>query len=155
MTKVTMKLRGAKELREALQRLPFREARSAIAKSIITEAAIPIRDAARALAPVETGRLREAIIVSRKLSRSQRTTFAEKGDVKVHVGVRAGVPQGVLQEFGTAHHAPHPFLRPAWDAHEGELVAKIGAAIWKAIEKRLKRRGLTAGPAVALDTVEE
>jgi hypothetical protein len=56
-------------------------------------------------------------------------------------------PQGIMQEFGTDHHPPQAFMRPAWDRHRGELLPSIGKAMWHEIEAAGARRARKAAKA--------
>jgi HK97 gp10 family phage protein len=141
---VKMRLTGAKELKAALQNLPLDDNRDGIARRVLKEAGKPILAAARSMAPVDTGRLKKAIFM-----RSQRV---QRGDVTVAIGVRRGrVFYGWFQEFGTKYLPPQPFMRPAWDAHKGDLIRKIGAMLWDEVRVRVKRGGGTMPAASALD----
>lgn len=69
-----------------------------------------IADAARRLAPVDTGRLRDGIIV---LESANTTEIASTA------------PYSLFQEFGTVNHPAQPFLRPAF--HAFSLFGRVGA----------------------------
>ena len=62
----------------------------------------------------------------------------------MHVGPEAGQFHGLLQEFGTAHHGPQPFLRPAFDAKGTEALKIIehdlGNEIMKTAQRQAARR---------------
>ena len=61
-----------------------------------------VRDMAQALAPVDTGALRDSISIS--YGKWEGGIFSEIG---------TDVYYGPFQELGTVHHDAHPFLRPA------------------------------------------
>jgi HK97 gp10 family phage protein len=71
---------------------------------------------AKSHAPVRTGRLRDEIVA----------VPANGGGGSHHEArVESPTPYGVFQEYGTGHHKPHPYLRPALhESHEAvtELV---------------------------------
>lgn len=50
---------------------------------------------------------------------------------------RAG--QGILQEFGTAHHAAQPFMRPTWDTYGPATLDVMKETMGEEIEKATKR----------------
>ena len=48
-------------------------------------------------------------------------------------------PQAHLQEFGTSHHGPQPFARPAWDRGKHDLPTGLAADFWDEIKKAADR----------------
>lgn len=44
---------------------------------------------------------------------------------------------GVLQEFGTVHHAPQAFARPAWDAEHQGALSRLGGLLWTAVRAQM------------------
>jgi HK97 gp10 family phage protein len=57
--------------------------------------------------------------------------------------VRAGPTQkayyGMFQEFGTAHNAPKPFMRPTWDSMGPGMIDTIADVLGTEIEKARAR----------------
>ena len=63
-----------------------------------------------------------------------------RGDtVSVAVGPARHAWYGVVQEHGGGAVPPQPFLRPAWDAARGGLVARIGRDVWAGIRRAAQR----------------
>ena len=56
-----------------------------------------------------------------------------------HVGPTKRAGQGMLQEFGTAHHAAQPFMRPTWDAYGAEAGVVMRDALANEIDKAAQR----------------
>lgn len=77
----------------------------------LAQAADDLVARARALAPVETGELRNSI---------------KAGGSGMEVTVSATAPPAVYVEHGTRNMQPRPFMGPATDAIEPELVADLG-----------------------------
>jgi HK97 gp10 family phage protein len=46
---------------------------------------------------------------------------------------------GSFQEFGTRHHPPKPFMRPAWDQHKNSAVIDIREILQEEIAKAVAR----------------
>lgn len=135
------KIEGLAELDEALTELP-RATTANVLKRALTNAAEPIADVARSLAPQASGFLRDHIIVSAKIKntvgnsefaaamraglgraaagkalRAARSGAAGTGsNAEVYVGPTVQAFYGMFQEFGTAYHGAKPFLRPAFDS---------------------------------------
>lgn len=49
-------------------------------------------------------------------------------DAALAIGPSAQLRYEGFQEFGTAHHLPQPFARPAWDAEGGDKAQRAIAA---------------------------
>lgn len=160
-----MKVEGLAELNRALAELPKATARNVL-KRTLTKAAQPIADAARTNAPVDTGNLRDKIIVSTKLKNkignaeyaeamksglgkaaavaALRNARREAGQTGTFAQVFVGPSTGSLRyahmvEFGTVKMPPHPFIRPAWDAQKAEALDAIKREMWLEIEKAARR----------------
>ena len=54
-------------------------------------------------------------------------------------GAHLFVPQAVMQEFGTEHHGPQPFLRPAWDGGKMRMLSGIKRDLWAEIKRAADR----------------
>lgn len=121
-----IKLEGAKELDRVLRRLPRK-----LGKRILTSASAAggrvVSKEAKRLVPVNTGGLRDSIIVRRDPRRPGLVIVGPKYPEGAH---------GHLVEFGTAQGAaPHPFLRPAFDLKRVQALAKIGDSLGRAVER--------------------
>lgn len=107
----------------------------------------PMRDTAKAGAPVDAGDLRESIIVStRQGSPSQRKKrFADKAAVEVYMGPShekgglTGYPQAVPQEFGSVNNPPAGYMRKAWDQHNQELLTNLAGDLGDAVDGAARR----------------
>lgn len=156
--RATVKVSGLRELQKALGELPKATGKNVV-RRVLKKIADPIAADMRAKAPDDpaTGGmdLKGSIAVSTKLSKNQaklhrketggaaaKTPTGWKSSPKtlVELFVGAGpVPHGHLQEFGTAHHGPQPFARPAWDAAKGTAIETVKTEMWSEIEKAAKR----------------
>lgn len=47
--------------------------------------------------------------------------------------------KGILQEFGTVHHGPNAFMRPAWATEQDRLLASIADDLAGEIDRTAKR----------------
>ena len=165
MAKVSVKVEGLRELEKALHELP-RATGGNVLKRAILEPANLFAARARELAPVLTGKLKAEIAVGKpKIITAGKAAFAEamKGGATraeagqaaraaniaaggegrhavVQVGPTHRAFYGLFGEFGTAHHPPHPFMRPAWDALTPEpMIGMIADALAKEIKKAADR----------------
>lgn len=124
--KMTIKVEGLRALGEAMRELGY-ETSMKIARSMTNAAAKVVRNDAIRRAPeseephelegvvVQPGNLKKNI-VTKRVSRSRLTSehiVTVRGKRKDGYAAR----YGRLQEFGTVHHAPQPFLRPAFDSN--------------------------------------
>lgn len=152
-----------------------------ILKRAVGVAGAMLADEAIARAPEDEGDLKRGIKVSKpKIIGPGKAAFAqamqETGDRAIaaaaaraankeaggtgrsavaHVGPTKGVGQGVLQEFGTAHHKAQPFMRPAWDANDQKAAEMIRDEIKIGIDKateRAKRKAARLAAKIAAGT---
>lgn len=135
---VTVKVKGLKDLENALKDLPQANAK-AVLRRTLKEAGEPIARSARSLAPKLDMHLSESIDVSTKLSRRQRGLHKKESPVEMFIGPGPD-PAAHLQEFGSGpgNHA-QPFLRPAWDQNKDKALDTIANLTWVEIEKAAKR----------------
>lgn len=120
------------------------------------KAFLPVLEAARAGAPVDTGLLRDNIVIV--------TQAPKSGDGVVNVGLRIrkaketriskhGVSKGGVHRLSTSPHwrwhfveggtskkAARPFLRPALDNNADKVVGELRGELRKAIDRVLKKR---------------
>jgi HK97 gp10 family phage protein len=145
---ITVHIEGLAEVQSALRELlPDRTARS-IMRRVLIKRAQPIAAHASSLAPVDpTGQqdLKRSIKTSSTLRKSQRSAGRKNpDDVEVYIGPSTANTKAILhyahlQEFGSSHHGPNPYLRPAWDAARGEVLKGIANDMWDEIVKAVKR----------------
>ena len=140
----TVKLEGFRELERVLERLGKATTQKASLRRALRKAAEPLAAKAQAMAPVgDTGRLAPSVSVSTRLSQRQgrmhRRMFRnDRAAVEMFVGA-GPLSSAHTQEFGTVHHAPQPFLRPAWDSDKGAMLDRLKAEIWADIQKAVAR----------------
>lgn len=137
MAKQSFKIEGLKELDEALTELPKAIARNVLMRAL-KKAGQPIAAAGEANAPKLTGKLAASYTVSTKLSRRQRKLNPKESMVEVYVGPTPAA-KSVQTEFGNAHQAPEPHLRPAWDANNQGALTSIRDDLEQEIEKARAR----------------
>jgi HK97 gp10 family phage protein len=147
---VTMKLDGFDGFEKNLAQLEKLATRRAVARRSLIKAAQPMADMAQGMAPVgDTNTLAPSIMVGTKLSKRQaalhRKMFRnDRAAVEVFVGA-GPLSSAHTQEFGTAHHGPQPFMRPAWDSDHKALLQRLGEIMAKEIEKAITRQARKAG----------
>lgn len=108
----------------------------------------PMADAARANVAVRTGTLKRQINVGTTLARSQRAkasrsggTFRQEAQDGVTVYMGPGQdPAAIQEEFGNAHQAADPFMRPAFDAEAENTITRVAEGLWPEIEKAAAKR---------------
>lgn len=132
MARTQVRIEGLRELDKALGELS-RSAGKGVLRRVIRETAEPMARAARTGAPVDDGHLVESIGISSRLSRRQagahRKMFpTDRASVEMFMGPGPH-PQGHLREFGGDGAPPHPYMRPAWDAHKRSTINGIAASL--------------------------
>jgi HK97 gp10 family phage protein len=149
--KTTVRIEGLRELDATLGALGAefgKPAAKAVLRRVGVKALTPMAETARALAPddPETGGkdLKASITVGTRLNKRQ-SAMARKDQSKSTTTAYMGptVPWGLYQEFGTVHHSPQPFMRPAFQQHAEPTIRSVGTLLWPEIENtatRLARR---------------
>lgn len=162
-----MKVEGLREFDAALGELSKAAAKRTLMR-VLLKAGEPIAERARQLAPddprTDAPDLHTSITVSAKLknpvgakefaavmkaggskAEAGRAMSAARREAPggslamVFVGPEARQGHGVLQEFGTKHHGPQPFMRPAWDEKKSEALDVIKNTLGAEIMKTAKR----------------
>jgi HK97 gp10 family phage protein len=155
--KVKVGLEGLSELQAALEALPTATGKN-VAKRVLLRAAEPIQQDAQLLAPSRPasasdefyhyrgelrlrlpGTLKVLVEEGSRLTPNQARLARQQGKSfsEVYVGTRD--PIGRLQEFGTAHAPPAPFLRPAWEAQKDQALQIIKSELGDEIAKAAQR----------------
>ena len=152
MTTVT--LSGFKELEAALEKMS-----KAAGKGVLRRAGIkalrPVAKVAAGMAPDDPATfapkdLKTSITVSSKVKvgRSALRLTEGKSAVEVYMGpTKDGYPQAILQEFGTIHHPPQAYMRPAWDSGKGKVLDDLKRELWSEVEKAAARAAKKAAKA--------
>lgn len=130
---VTVKIEGFKEIDAALGDLGKTTGRN-VMRRVAVKALEPVAETMRQLAPVDQSDLRDSITVTTRKPKRHR----KEAEVEAYAGPGQH-PQAHLQEFGTQHHGPQPFARPAWDQHKDQLIPAMAEDFWSEIEKAAQR----------------
>lgn len=108
----SVKIEGLSDLNSSLGQLP-----KAVGESVLKRVALkrlaPMVEDMKARAPKKTHGLEKSIIAT-----TQRPKGGGSEPRRSTVEAFAGPgrhPKAIQQEFGNERHAPHPFVRPAWD----------------------------------------
>lgn len=163
--KSSIRMEGLKELEDALLELPKSVQGNVLKRAAVVPAA-DFADHASQLAPRgATGKLSREIKVSKPkiinpgtaafaaamkegATRAEAATAARAANraaggkgraVIVSVGPTKAAFYGQFQEFGTAHHAAKPFMRPTWDALKHSMAGTIKEALASEIAKAAAR----------------
>ena len=140
----SLRLEGFRELEQELAKLGSHTTRRASARRALRKAAQPMADLAQSMAPRgDTQTLAPSITVGTKLSKRQqglhRKMFRnDRAAVEMFVGA-GPLSSAHTQEFGTIHHAPQSFMRPAWDQEQGPILDRLKAELWADISKAVAR----------------
>src|SRR5690606_4428845 len=112
-------------------------------RRVLKKAGQPIADAGEANAPRLEGGLAESYTVTTKLSRRQKKVNKQESMVEMYVGPGPHA-KGVQTEFGNAHQAPQPHLRPAVDAKSAESAKIFADELTSDVMRTAKRLGRKA-----------
>lgn len=150
MARTVVRVEGLRELGEAMRSLG-KEVATKVATSMTSAAAGVVRKDAIARAPehdvphtidgveVQPGNLKRNIV--RKKVAKSKTPLTSVHIVTVRGKRKDGYAAryGRLQEFGTVHHAPQPFLRPAFDNNRMRAVDEMKRVGQRRIEVAAKK----------------
>lgn len=162
--KQVLRLEGLSNTLEAMKDLSRATQGNVLKRAVMAGGAVIAEDAT-ARAPVDEGDLKKNILVSKaKIISPGKAAFAatmrETGDrglaaqaaraanrgaggtgraASCKVGPTKAVGQGILQEFGTAHHPPQPFMRPAWETKKEAAAQEVQSALEEEIKKAVDR----------------
>jgi len=154
MAKLTSKIEGLAELDKAL--VDFADEWGPkkvkpLLNRVLKKEGQPIAAAGEALAPKLTGGLAQSYTVGTKLSRRQKKQNKKESDVEIYIGPTPH-PKSVQTEFGNAHQAAHPHLRPAWDGNVMKVLRGIKDRLTDEIAKttaRLEKRAAKIAAKIA------
>jgi len=147
MAKQTFKIEGLQELDEALSDLSKATARNILLRTLKEQGEIIRADGERN-APKLKGGLKASYTVGTKLSRRQKSQNRKESAVEVYIGPGPAA-KGVQTEFGNAHQAAHPHLRPAFDGNVHRVLAGIRDTLAEQIEKARQRAARKAARILA------
>lgn len=119
MPTVSMTVRGSEQLRRNLDRLAGSQRRQAQQDGLEAGARI-VETYAKILVPVDTGTLKSSIMVDEVTP--MQAVIAPHTDYAEHV------------EFGTSRMAAQPYMRPALDEHESEIVQAVETTVAAFVE---------------------
>lgn len=143
MAKFSMQIQGGKELAMRLRALPEAYTRT-IVLGALREAGEPMRARMAQLAPREPGKPDLAdninISVANRLGDVGGGRWEARHDEEhaVAVGPTKDFFYGLFQEYGTVHHAPQPFMRPAFDSEAPRALQILTDELWKPLRDKAK-----------------
>lgn len=149
----SIQLTGFKELEKALLSLPAELAKEAEAGAL-RAGMVPVRRAtiANAAATKDTGLLQKSIgLTVRRIRKKGQNT----NRYTARVGPRSGFGQEVVRkgkkqyadpvryahlvELGTSHSAAKPFIRPALDSQQGEIIERMAQGYNKGLARAVAK----------------
>lgn len=135
----SFKVEGLAELKRAMAEVPI-AMQGKVSLELLRKAGKPMLEAARARAPVRTGRLRRNIYMARARDSTAKDPLVI---IRVHRRGKAGDPGNAFywlyQEFGTSKQAAHPFLRPAFEATKQESLDILKRSTAEEVEKAARK----------------
>ncbi len=146
---VGFKVTGLKELEAQLADLGEELGAKALAQAA-RQAFKPVLEAAKALAPVsalDELHLRDAIkltVIKPKGEDGEAVVIGLRISGKGAKGQLPPARRWHFIEFGTAHQAAHPFLRPALAANAPRVLELLKTEIVKSIQKAIRKRSKAA-----------
>lgn len=165
----SVKVEGLKETQEIFKQLASeigdKESRSKILIPAVKEAMVPVLNAARLMAPVDTGKLKTTLGIygKRPSGKDRKSKYISAQDTVVAFVQTKPIPaklkkqakelglkkekrrqfygqhgydaRAMAQEFGTADHAAKPFLRPALEGNIYDVTNRLGMILKNKMEQ--------------------
>lgn len=137
---ISVDIRGLGALAEDFSRLSRAGQRRVLRQATMAGARVG-RDAIRHQAPVDEGVTRKAVVAASK-RRNEPGTFASGVRVRSVRREDGRNPAYTwrFSELGTSKEPAKPWIRPTWDANEGEIVDAVRSRLAKAIDEAVSRR---------------
>ena len=139
-----VKLTGFRELEAALGQFTKSTERG-ILKRVATQALEPFLEEAKRLVPVDEGTLRDSLVIGTSLNRSAKRAERKepKDGVRVYAGTasRNAVPRefGALKDGSRERVRAQPYMRPAWDQKQDEVLDRVVDGLKPEIDKTAAR----------------
>lgn len=137
-----LRVRGIEAITARMRALPKALVDRALVRACTTAAAI-VRDAAKDIAPKDTGLLKEDIIII-KDKHPNWSGFDARAIVIVKWEGKDAAPYWRHVEFGTSKMAAQPFMRPAFESRKEVALAAMINVVVEAIPAIVKSLGGTA-----------
>lgn len=138
MAKGGFKITGIKELQKKMEELE-KATQKKVLRSISRKSLNIYVKEARQNAPVDSGNLKKSI-GNESAKRTGREKVAIVAGPRRKKGSNTGKGYHAhLLEFGTAKMRAKPYLRPAWDTKNSEVLDKYKSQMWEEIEKHAKK----------------
>lgn len=150
---MTSKLHGLRELQQQLKDLGDTVLASKVLAKAARDAFRPVLEAAKSMVPRDSGALADSLMLATrrnpdgsvsvgiKIGRSRRAKQA--AIARAVFGGDAELPPARrwhFVEFGTAHQAAHPFLRPALDTRTGQVLEGLKKHLREGIARAIAKR---------------
>ena len=141
MSSVSVKFQGLKELDRAINKLPQELQRKAYRSVLSTGARVIAKNAKRHVT-VDSGNLMESIGIRVNAKRDTPVAvIGSKRSAKVTINgkVKSAVNYSKNVEYGTAHTAAQPFMRPAVNESANEVLSKMTRGLNRFMDRAVKK----------------
>lgn len=130
--KVEHKITGLEDLFSNLDKLN-RSARNQVIRQALEESAKPVLNEARRRVPVDTGKLRDSLVIDEPV-----LSFKGSGSIRILASHNLGGFHAHLVELGTSRQSAQPFLRPALRNTRKQQRAAFVEAVNDGIRKAIR-----------------
>lgn len=91
----------------------------------------PVLDSARNLARTHTGKMKSTIKVESRIptNRDKQSSYIQEGDAVIGIVSVRQSKVSLSEEFGTDKKTGHPFLRPALESNQQQVLRRLSAAL--------------------------
>lgn len=141
-----VKTEGFKEFEDLLiqigQEFGYRETTRNVLTPAVKVAMEPVLDAARNMVRTDTGRMKASLKVESRIpnNRDKLSTYIHEGDTVISMVSVKQSAASLSEEFGTEKKAAHPFLRPALESNQNQVLRRLSSLLAFRLEQYRSRK---------------
>lgn len=132
---MSVKFEGFDDFEELLNEMGkdfgYRETTRNVLTPSVKIAMEPVLDTAQSLVRTNTGRMKASLKIESRIpnNRDKQSSYIEEGDAVIGVVSVRQSAASLSEEFGTAKKNGHPFLRPALESNQQQVLKRLSSAL--------------------------
>lgn len=91
----------------------------------------PVLDTAQSLVRTDTGKMKASLKLEGRIpnNRDKQSSYIDEGDAVIGMVSVKQSAASLSEEFGTAKKSGHPFLRPALESNQDQVLKRLSSAL--------------------------